>query len=125
MKATGIVRRVDDLGRILIPKEIRRTLKITDGKPMEFFIDGDSIVLKKYGDAEMRKEQEIRNKAIDEFAEQISLEISESIIFGFIVDSDRVGNFDDASDKIVDYVIDTVKQIAEQMKGGVEWKLKI
>lgn len=61
MKATGIVRRVDDLGRILIPKEIRRTLKITDGKPMEFFIDGDSIVLKKYGDAEMRKEQEIRN----------------------------------------------------------------
>ena len=39
MKATGIVRRIDDLGRVVIPKEIRRTLKIREGEPMEIFTD--------------------------------------------------------------------------------------
>ena len=48
MKATGIVRRVDDLGRIVIPKEIRQTLRIKEGDPMELWLDGESIVLKKY-----------------------------------------------------------------------------
>lgn len=48
MKATGIVRRIDDLGRIAIPKEIRRSLKIREGTPMEIFLDDGGIVLKKY-----------------------------------------------------------------------------
>lgn len=48
MKSTGVVRRIDDLGRIVIPKEIRRTLKIRDGENMEIFIDAESIILKKY-----------------------------------------------------------------------------
>ena len=51
MKATGIVRRFDDLGRIVIPKEIRRQLfgtKYTDGEPMEIFMDKDDIILRKY-----------------------------------------------------------------------------
>lgn len=48
MKATGIVRRIDDLGRIVIPKEIRRSLKIREGDPMEIFLDDGGIVLKKY-----------------------------------------------------------------------------
>lgn len=48
MRATGIVRRVDDLGRIVIPKEIRRTLRIKEGEPMELFIEDDSVVFKKY-----------------------------------------------------------------------------
>ncbi len=39
MKATGIVRRIDDLGRVVIPKEIRRTLKIREGDPLEIFVD--------------------------------------------------------------------------------------
>ena len=39
MKATGIVRRMDDLGRVVIPKEIRRTMKIGEGTPLEIFID--------------------------------------------------------------------------------------
>ena len=42
MKATGIVRRIDDLGRVVIPKEIRRTLKIREGMPMEIFTDAVS-----------------------------------------------------------------------------------
>ena len=48
MKATGIVRRVDDLGRIVIPKEIRRTLRIKEGDPLEIFTDRDELMLKKY-----------------------------------------------------------------------------
>lgn len=48
MRATGIIRRIDDLGRICIPKEIRRKLKITEDDPMEIFIDGENLILKKY-----------------------------------------------------------------------------
>ncbi len=48
MKATGIIRRVDDLGRIVIPKEIRRTLGITDGTPMELFTEGKKLIIQKY-----------------------------------------------------------------------------
>ncbi|MDR1589029.1 MAG: AbrB/MazE/SpoVT family DNA-binding domain-containing protein [Oscillospiraceae bacterium] len=49
MKATGIVRRIDDLGRIVIPKEIRRTLRIREGDPLEIFTEKDgSVVFKKY-----------------------------------------------------------------------------
>ena len=48
MKATGIVRRIDELGRIVIPKEIRRVLRIREGDPIEIFTDEDGVVLKKY-----------------------------------------------------------------------------
>ncbi|WP_373897389.1 stage V sporulation protein T [Haloimpatiens sp. FM7315] len=49
MKATGIVRRIDDLGRVVIPKEIRRTLRIREGDPLEIFTERDGgIILKKY-----------------------------------------------------------------------------
>lgn len=49
MKATGIVRRVDDLGRIIIPKEIRRTICIKEGDPIELYLDEEGgIVLKPY-----------------------------------------------------------------------------
>ena len=49
MKATGIVRRIDDLGRVVIPKEIRRNLRIREGEPLEIFVDREgAIILKKY-----------------------------------------------------------------------------
>ena len=49
MKATGIVRRIDDLGRVVIPKEIRRTLRIRESDPLEIFTDREGeIILKKY-----------------------------------------------------------------------------
>lgn len=49
MKATGIVRRIDDLGRVVIPKEIRRTLRIREGDPLEIFVDREGeVILKKY-----------------------------------------------------------------------------
>ncbi len=49
MKATGVVRRIDDLGRIVIPKEIRKTLRIKEGDPLEIFTDKEGeVILKKY-----------------------------------------------------------------------------
>ena len=48
MKVTGIVRRVDDLGRVAIPKEIRRALTIRENDPLEIFTTSDSVIFKKY-----------------------------------------------------------------------------
>ena len=49
MKATGIVRRIDDLGRVVIPKEIRRTMRIREGDPLEIFTEGGGeVIFKKY-----------------------------------------------------------------------------
>ena len=63
------------------------------------------------------------NKAIDDFVENISLEISESIIWGMLVNSHKDNSFNDTSDKIIDYVINTANEIAEQLKaGGEEYK---
>lgn len=48
MKSTGIVRKVDELGRIVIPIELRRTLNVDIKDPLEIYVDGDQIILKKY-----------------------------------------------------------------------------
>ncbi|MBO0589438.1 AbrB/MazE/SpoVT family DNA-binding domain-containing protein [Sporosarcina sp. E16_8] len=48
MKSTGVVRKVDPLGRIVIPKELRKTMNINEGDPMEIFVDNDLILFKKY-----------------------------------------------------------------------------
>lgn len=63
MKATGIIRRMDDLGRVVIPKEIRRTVGIHEGEPLEIFLDGrDTVCFRKYetnlcGDVDRLKNQ--------------------------------------------------------------------
>lgn len=48
MKSTGIVRKVDELGRIVIPKELRKTLMIEEGDSLAIYVDGEQIILKKY-----------------------------------------------------------------------------
>lgn len=48
MKATGILRRIDDLGRVVVPKEIRRTLRIHEGDALEIYIDDDMVCFKRY-----------------------------------------------------------------------------
>lgn len=53
MKSTGIVRKVDELGRVVLPVELRRTLNIDVKDPLEIFIDNDKIVLKKYEPADI------------------------------------------------------------------------
>lgn len=63
MKSTGVVRRVDDLGRIVIPKEIRRTLRIRDGESLEIFVDREIIALKKF--SKMTDMDEISKQLVD------------------------------------------------------------
>ena len=70
MKATGIVRRIDDLGRVVIPKEIRRTMRIREGDPLEIFTDAQGeVIFKKYSPMRDRTEfmtqyAEVLNKAL-------------------------------------------------------------
>ena len=51
MKSTGIVRKVDELGRIVIPKEMRAKMNISNSDPIEIYVDGDKIILSKYVDS--------------------------------------------------------------------------
>lgn len=56
MISTGIVRRIDELGRVVIPREIRRSLKIKDGDPLEIFRDKDKLILTKYAPADDKQD---------------------------------------------------------------------
>lgn len=60
MKATGMVRKMDGLGRVVVPKEICRTLRIREGDPVEFFVDEEGLYIRKY-DAEGDMEQLLDN----------------------------------------------------------------
>ena len=55
MKATGIVRRIDDLGRVVIPKEIRRQMRIKEGDPLEIFIEGNKVCFERYSPVDTKK----------------------------------------------------------------------
>lgn len=71
MKATGIVRRIDDLGRIVIPKEIRRALRIREGDPLELFTSEGAVTFRRYqpySDSEWTKAKEILSAVLDRFA---------------------------------------------------------
>ena len=77
MKATGIVRRIDDLGRVIIPKEIRRNLKIREGDPLEVFIDSESgaVCFKPY---EIQSSK-VLEKALDEIREIEGIDYADQI----------------------------------------------
>ncbi|HHU81018.1 MAG: stage V sporulation T C-terminal domain-containing protein [Bacilli bacterium] len=82
MKATGVVRRIDDLGRIVIPKELRRTMRIKEGESLEIFTDGaDNIVLKKYSPVQSM------NDFITEYAESLYTSSKKDII---VTDNEHV-----------------------------------
>ena len=69
MKATGIIRRMDDLGRVVIPKEIRRTLRLREGDPLELYVDNQGgIVFRKYnamGDYDVNLIEEVCQEGLD------------------------------------------------------------
>jgi len=81
MKATGIVRRIDELGRVVIPKEIRKTLRIKEGDPLEIYTDRDELIFKKYSPL----------ASIDNYAESVAQSLAnttEKTVF--ICDTDSV-----------------------------------
>lgn len=81
MKTTGVIRRIDELGRIVIPKEIRKNLRIKNGENLEIFVDNDSIILKKYSQIES-----IENVSVD-YAQAFNQVIKHNII---VTDRDKV-----------------------------------
>lgn len=81
MKTTGVIRRIDDLGRIVIPKEIRKTLRIKDGESVEIFLNSDNIVLKKYSPLSSLPD------FYKDYVDSIYSEIGNSVI---IVDRDKI-----------------------------------
>ena len=81
MKTTGIIRRIDDLGRIVIPKELRKTLRIKNGDSLEIFVDNDDIILKKYSPMESIEE------AASRYVNSFNQVIKHSVI---VTDKDRV-----------------------------------
>ena len=74
MKATGIVRRIDELGRVVIPKEIRSTLRLKSGDPLEIFTDRDELMLKKYSPiASLEKFSEGTAKSLSELSGHLAI----------------------------------------------------
>lgn len=81
MKEIGIVRRIDELGRVVIPKEMRRTLRLKEGDPMEIYADQDTLCLKKYSPV----------SGVKEIAESLAESLAETTgRLSFIVDTERV-----------------------------------
>lgn len=81
METTGVVRRIDDLGRIVIPKEIRRTLRIKEGSSLEIFVENDMVALKKYSSM----------NSLNDFAELFADSISQSLRCNVVItDTDSV-----------------------------------
>lgn len=73
MRATGIIRRTDDLGRIVIPKEIRRKMGVRDGEPMEIYTDGDNTVsFRKYQTNMVDEVRTMEEVIIDDFMYDIA-----------------------------------------------------
>lgn len=81
MKTTGVIRRIDELGRIVIPKEIRKNLRIKNGESLEFFLDGDYIMLKKFSQIES-----LENVSVD-YVEAFNQVIKHNII---VTDRDKI-----------------------------------
>jgi len=74
MKATGIVRRIDELGRVVIPKEIRSTLRLKSGDPLEIFTERDELMLKKYSPiASLDKFSESTAKSLSDLSGHLAL----------------------------------------------------
>lgn len=83
MKSTGVIRRIDDLGRIVIPKEIRRSLSIREGENLEIYIEEDKLILKKYSKLADFTEiiKEIGNLFINIYNNKIIITDREKVIY--------------------------------------------
>lgn len=140
MKATGVIRRVDDLGRIIIPKSVRKELSIKEGEPMELFIDGNDVVFRKYtfnncenetyncdacvknGEvmehcvqgscSNFKSVEQIKAEAYKEFAERIKLSIKANVVETLCNDARGVYK--------AEYVLDDIDNLLKEMVGEEE-----
>lgn len=140
MKATGVIHRVDDLGRIVIPKSVRKELNIKEGEPMELFIDGNDVVFRKYtfdncenetcncdacvksGEvmehcvqgscSNFKSVEQVKAEAYKEFAERIKLSIKANVVETLCNDVRGVYK--------AEYVLDDIDNLLKEMVGEEE-----
>ena len=135
MKATGIVRRMDDLGRVVIPKEIRRSMKVREGDPLEIYTNGEYICFKKYNmfhdmQVEVAKILEASGKSCAVFDNsdylvayhnmRLPLELENLLLAGYCskqisIDGDFVGTLvyhpDEMGDEIANFIVSLIRNI--------------
>lgn len=137
MKATGVIRRVDDLGRIIIPKSVRKELNIKEGEPMELLIDGNDVVFRKYtfdncenetcncdacvknGEvmehcvqgscSNFKSVEQVKAEAYKEFAERIKLSIKANVVETLCNDVRGVYK--------AEYVLDDIDNLLKELVG--------
>ncbi len=137
MKATEVIRRVDDLGRIIIPKSVRKELNIKEGEPMELFIDGNDVVFRKYtfdncenetcncdacvknGEvmehcvqgscSNFKSVEQVKAEAYKEFAERIKLSIKANVVETLCNDVRGVYK--------AEYVLDDIDNLLKELVG--------
>ncbi|WP_373231993.1 stage V sporulation protein T [Cohnella sp.] len=121
MKATGIVRRIDDLGRVVIPKEIRRTLRIREGDPLEIFVDRDGeVILKKYSPiGELGEFAKEYAESLSESTGHIAM-ISDRDIFIAVAGASKKDYQDKAIGNLLESCMDNRKIIMESGSGTYE-----
>ena len=121
MKTTGVVRRIDDLGRIVIPKEIRRTLHIRDGESLEIFVEDEMIALKKFSS------MNDLNDICDDLVNTLNQAISNNVL---IISRDSVISFSGSNkndyinkniSKNLEKILNDRKNIVEKNKKEIEF----
>ncbi len=119
MKATGIVRRIDDLGRVVIPKEIRRTLRIREGDPLEIFVDRDGeVILKKY--SPIGELGDFAKEYVESLYENLNLTsiISDRDIIIAVAGASKKDYLEKSIGKIVEQSMENRKTISETNPGN-------
>ena len=119
MKATGIVRRIDELGRVVIPKEIRSTLRLKSGDPLEIFTDRDELMLKKYSPiASMDKFSEGTAKSLSDLSGHIAVICDTDEVLHAAGRGQRVFDGKSLSEKMDKIMLGRKSDIANLSEGG-------
>ncbi|MCI9407556.1 MAG: AbrB/MazE/SpoVT family DNA-binding domain-containing protein [Clostridia bacterium] len=119
MKATGIVRRIDELGRVVIPKEIRSTLRLKSGDPLEIFTDRDELMLKKYSPiASLDKFSEGTAKSLSDLSGHIAVICDTDEVLHASGRGQRVFDGKSLSGKMEKILRDRKSYIANLAEGG-------
>lgn len=119
MKATGIVRRIDELGRVVIPKEIRRTLRIREGDPLELFTDRDELMLKKYSPiASVERFAEGTAKSLNEQSGHLAAILDTDTVLAASGSGKRALVGKTVSDKMTEIMTSRASYLANRAEGG-------
>ena len=119
MKATGIVRRIDELGRVVIPKEIRRTLRIREGDPLELFTDRDELMLKKYSPiASVERFAEGTAKSLNEQSGYLAAICDTDVVLSVGGTGKRALQGKTVSEKFTEIMMSRRSYLANRAEGG-------